>query len=57
MHCMIHLHLKFCRDLWSDRTGTTYHRTLPEEGYDAASYLQRYEGRGRMHCIHMHSLK
>ena len=23
MHCMIHLHLKFCRDLWSDRTGTT----------------------------------
>jgi hypothetical protein len=22
MHCMIHLHLKFYRDLWSDRTGT-----------------------------------
>jgi hypothetical protein len=30
---------------------------LPEEGYDAASYPQRYEGRGHMHCIHMHSLK
>jgi hypothetical protein len=23
IHCMTHLHLKFCRDLWSDRTGTT----------------------------------
>jgi hypothetical protein len=23
IHCMIHLHLRFCRDLWSDRTGTT----------------------------------
>jgi hypothetical protein len=23
MHCMIHLHLKFCRDLWPDHTSRT----------------------------------
>jgi hypothetical protein len=33
------------------------HRTLPEEGYDAASYLVGYEGSGHAYALHLHSLK
>ena len=32
------------------------HRTLPEEGYDAASYLVGYEGSGHAYALHLHSL-
>ena len=32
------------------------HRTLPKEGYDAASYLVRYEGSGHAYALHLHSL-
>ena len=32
-------------------------RTLPEEGYDAASYLVGYEGSGHAYALHLHSLR
>ena len=32
------------------------HRTLPEEGYDVASYLVGYGGSGDGICIALHSL-
>ena len=33
------------------------HRTLPEEGYDATSYLVGYEGSGHAYALHLHSLR
>jgi hypothetical protein len=32
------------------------HRTLPEEGYDAAPYLVGYAGRRHAYALHLHSL-
>ena len=32
-------------------------RTLPEEGYDAASYLVGYEGSRCAYALHLHSLR
>ena len=32
------------------------HRTLPEEAYDASSYLVGYEGSGHTYALHLHSL-
>ena len=32
------------------------HRTLPEEGYDAASYLVGYGGSGHGMCIALHCI-
>jgi hypothetical protein len=31
------------------------HHTLPEEGYDAASYLVGYGGSGHAYALHLHS--
>ena len=33
------------------------HRMLPEEGYDAASYLVGYEGSGYAYALHLHTLR
>ena len=33
------------------------HRMLPEEGYDAASYLVEYEGSGHVYALHLHPLR
>ena len=33
------------------------HHTLPEEGYDAASYLVGYKGNGHAYALHLHSLR
>ena len=33
------------------------HHTLPEEGYDAASYLVGYEGSGHAYALHLHPLR
>jgi hypothetical protein len=33
------------------------HHTLPEEGYDATSYLVRYGGSGYAYALHLHFLR
>ena len=45
-----------CRHLLA-ATIPVQHRTLPEEGYDAASYLVGYEGSGHAYALHLHYLK
>jgi len=37
-------------------TVLVHHRTLPEEGYDAASYLVGYGGSGHGICIALHCI-
>ena len=44
-----------CRRLLA-ATIPVQHRTLPEEGYDVASYLVGYGGSGEDICIALHSL-
>ena len=44
-----------CRRLLA-ATVPVQHRTLPEEGYDVASYLVGYGGNGDGICIALHSL-
>jgi hypothetical protein len=59
LSCIMHslfIAWKFIVILWSDRTGTLSIICLPEKGYDAASYPQRYEGRSHYCiCSHVHS--
>ena len=38
-------------------TVLVHHHTLPEEGYDAASYLVGYGGSGHAYALHLHSLR
>jgi hypothetical protein len=48
--------LKFCRDHMVRPYQYNKHHTLPVEGYDAASYPYRYEGRSHYCiCSHVHS--
>ena len=44
-----------CRHLLA-ATVPVQHRTLPEEGYDAASYLVGYGGSGHGICIALHCI-
>jgi hypothetical protein len=60
MACILHHSFSLEVMLWSYGPTVpvhTWHRTLPEEWYNAASYPSWYTGRSHMHCIHMHSLK
>jgi len=43
-----------CRRLLA-ATVLVQHRTLPKEGYDAASYLVGYGGSGHVYALHLHS--
>jgi hypothetical protein len=45
-----------CRRLLTT-TIPVQHRTLPEEGYDAASYLVGYGGSGHTYALHLHFLR
>ena len=45
-----------CRRLLA-ATVPVQHRTLPEEGYDATSYLVGYEDSGHAYALHLHSLR
>ena len=45
---------RLCRRLLA-ATVPVQHRTLPEEGYDAASYLVGYGGSGHGICIALHA--
>ena len=45
-----------CRRLLAT-TVPVQHHTLPEEGYDAASYLVGYEGSGHAHALDLHSMR
>jgi len=57
--CIISLHhialhgIRGCRRLLA-ATVPVQHRTLPEEGYDAASYLIGYGGSGHAYALHLH---
>jgi hypothetical protein len=57
--CIMHsssIALKFRRDLMVRPYRFIEHHTLPEKGYDAASYPQRYGGRSHYCiCSHVHS--
>jgi hypothetical protein len=59
--CIMSLHhialhsIRGCRRLLA-ATVPVQHRTLPEEGYDAASYLVGYGGSGHAYALHLHSL-
>ena len=46
----------FCRRLLAT-TIPVQQRTLPEEGYDAASYLVGYGGNGHAYALHLHCFK
>ena len=54
VHVIIHLHLKFCRDRWSDRTGTLSIVRCPRRGTMRLHILRGMKAEVIMHCIHMH---
>jgi hypothetical protein len=59
--CIISLHhialhiIRGCHRIFAT-TVPVQHRTLPEEGYDAASYLVGYGGSDMAFTLHLHSL-
>ena len=54
-HIALH-NIRGCRRLLA-ATVTVQHRTLPEEGYDAASYLIGYGGSGHAYALYLQTLR